>query len=119
MSVRAVGWTVSLGIAVAGAGLAAATALADDATRRKARDSALLLRDRTLGSAGHLRDRALQTAGELREQWTGTAVEVRDRWTETAGDWREKSSENIERRLRQAAEARDDSLASLPDDEES
>lgn len=129
MSVRSVGWTLSLGIAVAGAGFAAATALSSDETRRRAADSARLLRGRLLDSAAHVRDQAVQTASDLRVQWTTTAVDVRDRWTEsaeefraravdTAEDWRERSTYGLDRRLREAAEARDDSLAPLGDDED-
>ena len=126
---RVVGWIVSLGILVGGAAFAAVVAARNEENRRRAADSARLLRERTLASAAHLRDRTTETAQDLREQWTGTALEVRDRWTttaeevraraiDTAEDWRERSSEGFERRLRQAAEAREDSLAALPDDDD-
>lgn len=129
MSARAVGWTVSLGVFVAGAGIALVASRLSEENRRRAADSAQLLRERATASAAQLRERTVETARDLGQQWTETALEVRDRWTtttaevraravDTAGDWRERSSENIERRLRQAAEARDESLAALPDADE-
>lgn len=129
MSVRVVGWSVSLGVLVAGAVFAGVVSSLSEENKRRAVDSARLLRDRTTASVDQLRERTVETANDLRDQWTETALEVRDRWTttaeevraravDTAGDWRERSSEGIERRLRQAAEARDESLAALEDDDE-
>ncbi len=123
------GWSLSLGVMVAGAVFAGVMASLGDENRRRAADSARLLRDRSAASAAHLRERGIETAQDLRDQWTETALEVRDRWTttaeevraravDTAGDWRERSSEGIERALRQAAEARDASLEDQPDDDE-
>lgn len=123
MSVRSVGWTVSLGVAALGAGFAAFVRLADDDTKQRTAASLRLLRERAAASLQHLSEQTVRTAGDLREQWTGTANDVRDRWTETAEtartraeDWRERSSESIERRIREAAEARDDSLDTGEDD---
>ena len=126
---RVIGWSVSLGVLAAGAAVAAIASAMSDETKRRTVDSARLLRERTAASAAHLRDRSVETANDLRDQWSGTALEVRDRWTttaeevraraiDTAEDWRERSSGNIERAIRQAAEARDESLAALPDDDD-
>jgi hypothetical protein len=126
---RTVGWAVSLGTLLAGATFAAVIRSLSDENRHRAIDSAQLLHDRTVASVAQLRERSAETAQDLREQWIDTALEVRDRWTstaedvraravDTAEDWRERSSENFERRLRQAAEARDESLADLDDDED-
>jgi hypothetical protein len=125
---RLVGWTLSIGVLAAGAALAGVVSAMSDENRRRAADSARLLLDRTAASVQQLGERTVETANDLRDQWTETALEVRDRWTttaeevraravDTAGDWRERSTEGIERALRQAAEARDESLA-LPDDDE-
>lgn len=129
MNGRTVGWAVSLGVFAAGAAFAAVVSVASDETKRRIGDSGRLLRERTAATAGHLWEQTAETANELRDQWTETALEVRDRWTttaedvraraiDTAEDWREKSTEGIERALRQAAEARDDALEALPDDDE-
>ncbi len=128
-TLRTVGWTVSLGVFVAGAAIAAIASSLSDENRRRAADSAQLLRDRAVASAEQLRDRTVETALDLRDQWSETALEVRDRWTstaeevrartvDTAQDWRDRSTEGIERALRNAAEARDESLAALDDDDE-
>lgn len=125
MRVRALGWTVSLGVLAAGLAIAAAGAVRNAESRRRAAETARQLRARSVASATHLRDQASEGAGQLRDQWTQAALEVRDRWSETAEDvrgradeWRERSTENFERALRQAAEARDESLAGLPDEDE-
>ena len=54
----------------------------------------------------------------MRDRWNTTAEEVRARTVHTAEDWRDRSTEGIERALRQAAEARDESLAALDDDDD-
>jgi hypothetical protein len=126
---RTIGWSVSLGIFAAGAVIAAVASSLSEENKRRAADSAQLLRDRAVDSVEHLRDRTVETALDLRDQWSETALEVRDRWTttaeevrartvDTAQDWRDRSTEGIERALRTAAEARDESLAALDDDDE-
>jgi hypothetical protein len=127
---RVVGWSVSLGVLAVGAAFAGVVSVLNDDTKRRLADSAQLLRDRGTASVVQLRERTVETAQDLRDQWTETALVVRDRWTntaeevrsravDTAEDWRERSSEGLERRLLQAAEARDASLAALPDDDDS
>jgi hypothetical protein len=129
VSVRVVGWAVSLGVLVGGAVFAGVVSGLSEENKRRATDSARLLRDRSAASVEQLRERTLETAQDLRDQWTETALEIRDRWTttaeevraravDTAEDWRDRSTENIERRLRQAAEARDESLDAFPDDDD-
>ncbi len=110
----ALAWTIAGVTAGAALGIAAGIVGANRDARERMAESARLAAKRMADVSAASRDRWNETGAEVRERWNEAASDVRG----AADQLRERSTESIGRALLSAAEARDESLDPLDDDQE-